>query len=271
MTDEEKQPQEEKKPKERKKRKGKPRAHGTGGLFYREDRKEWVAQIVLGNGKIKQVYRKKQEDAAEILNQMLYEYRRGTLVTEKDQTVKQHFEHWLEDHKSKVHLSTYLQYCRHVKKHILPTLGHLSLQRLAARDIDTLYARKLEEGLSPSSIEDIHMALKQAVRWQLVARNVSFDVTPLRETQPNRRRALTPEQAQQLLVAAKGHRLEAMITLVLATGMRRGELLALRWQDIVFNRSAYTSGVQSFACRVNIARRTRKQPAGNVGSPYHNS
>jgi len=240
MTDEEKQSNKEKQPKERKKRKGKPRAHGTGGLFYREDRKEWVAQIALGNGKIKQVYRKKQEDAAEILNQMLYEYRRGTLVTEKDQTVKQHFEHWLEVHKSKVRLSTYLQYCRHVKKHILPMLGHLSLQRLAARDIDTLYARKLEEGLSPSSIGDIHMiihmALKQAVRWQLVARNVSDDVTPPRETRPNRRQALTPQQAQQLLEAARGHRLEAMITLALATGMRRGELLALRWQDIDFQQ-----------------------------------
>ena len=229
---------EEQQPKERKQRKRRRRAYGSGSLFYRPDRKRWVAQIILEEGRTRQRYFKTQEAAADALNEMLYELKRGMLVTEKDQTVRQHFERWLEVHKTKVRWSSYLQYCRHVRKHILPILGHLSLQRLTARDIDALYARKLEAGLSPSSIGDIHMiihmALKQAVRWRLITRNVSDDVTPPRETQPNRRQALTPEQAQELLEAAKGHRLEAMITLALATGMRRGELLALRWQDIEY-------------------------------------
>jgi integrase len=102
----------------------------------------------------------------------------------------------------------------------------------------------MEEGLSSSRIGALHtvifMALQQAVRWRLIARNVSEDVSLPHDTHPHERRILTPEQAQKLLDAAKGHRLEAMLTLALATGMRRGELLALRWQDIDFkNKSVY--------------------------------
>ena len=118
----------------------------------------------------------------------------------------------------------------------------LSLQRLSARDLDALYARKLEEGLSPIRIRSIHivirMALKQAIRWRLISRNVSDDVSPPRDTQPHERQTLTPEQARKLLAAAKGHRLEAILTLALATGMRRGELLALRWKEIDFERKS---------------------------------
>ena len=125
----------------------------------------------------------------------------------------------------------------------------------SARDIDTLYVHKLEEGLAPATIEVIHrvvkMALKQAVRWRLITRNVCEDVTPPRETQSRERQIVTPEQAQQLLAAAKGHRLEALITLTLATGMRRGELLALKWQDIEFKQR-----------RLHVRRSANRLPGG---------
>src|SRR6516162_5541071 len=125
--------QEENKPPERKKRKRGRRAYGTGSVFQRKDRKgkQWVAQLILEQGKIKQRYFQTQEEAAQALNEMLYEQRHGTLITEKDQTVKQHFERWLELHKTKIRGSTYLRYQSLVKKHILPTLGRFSLQKLS--------------------------------------------------------------------------------------------------------------------------------------------
>jgi len=255
--DKEHQPEEKKQPKERKQRKRGKRAHGTGSIFRRPERKgkQWVAQIVLDNGKTRQRYFNTEGEAADALNEMLYELRHGTIITEKDQTVKQHFEHWLEVHKSKIRFSSYLRYRVTLDKHIFPALGHLSLQQLSARDIDTLYVRKLEEGLAPATIEVIHrvikMALKQAVRWRLLTRNVCEDVTPPRETQSHERQIVTPEQAQQLLAAAKGHRLEAMITLTLATGMRRGELLALKWQDIEFKQK-----------RLHVRRSANRLPGG---------
>ena len=102
MTEEEKQ---------RKERKHRRRAYGSGSIFQRKDRKgkQWIAQIILENGKILQKYCKSQEEAGEVLNEMLYEQRHGTLISEKDQTVKQHFEHWLEVHKTKIRWSTYLR------------------------------------------------------------------------------------------------------------------------------------------------------------------
>jgi integrase len=173
---------------------------------------------------------------------MLYEQKQGTLITEKDQTVKQHAERWLEVHKTRIRLSTYLGYRTIVRKHILPTLGHLTLQKLSVRDLDALYARKLEEGLSPGRVRAIHMVLrmilKQAIRWRLLVRNVSDNVSPPRDSQPHERQTLSPQQAQKLLTAAKWHRLEALITVALATGMRRGELLALRWKDIDFEQKS---------------------------------
>ena len=80
---------------------------------------------------------------------------------------------------------------------------------------------------------DCFKALDTAVKWNLIARNVCDLVSPPHaagfEIKP-----LDAEQAQQLLMAARGHPQEALFVLALATGMRRGELLALKWQDINF-------------------------------------
>ena len=253
MTDKEKQPQTAKR-----KGKGKTRRHGSGSVFRRPDRKgkQWVAQIVLENGKTRQRYFKTQAEADQALNEMLYEQRQGTLITEKDQTVKQHIERWLAVHKTKIRYSTYLTYRSAVDKHILPAFGHLTLRKLTTQDLDLFYARKVEEGLSSSRVSALHtvisMALQQAVRWRLIARNVAEDVSLPRDSRPRERQALTLEQAQELLDAAKGHRLEAMLTLALATGMRRGELLALRWRDIDFHNKS-----------ISIQRSVSRLPGGH--------
>jgi hypothetical protein len=105
MTEEEKQPEEKKQPKERKKRKrGGRRAHGTGSVFQLLDRKgkQWVAQILLENGKTRQRYFWIQAEAADALNEMFYEQKRGMLATSSKQTLKQFLEYWVEVHKSKI-------------------------------------------------------------------------------------------------------------------------------------------------------------------------
>src|SRR5215467_1895209 len=130
MTDEEKQS------KEHKKRKRGRRAHGTGSVFQRIDRKgkQWVAQLVLENGKTRQRYFWTQAEAADALNEMLYEQKRGMLATGPKQTVKQYLEDWLE----------------HVQGKSAKTIHHI-------------------HGV-------LHKALAQAVRWRLVSRNVCDDV-----------------------------------------------------------------------------------------------
>lgn len=85
MTEKVERSQEEQKSQKRKRRKRGRRAHGTGSIFQRTDRKgkQWVAQMNLDYGKTRQRYFNTQEEAADALNEMLYEQKRGTLVTEK--------------------------------------------------------------------------------------------------------------------------------------------------------------------------------------------
>jgi len=90
MTKQEKQPQEENKPKKRKRR-GR-RAPGTGSVFQRGDRKgkQWIAQLILEDGKPMQRYFNTEAEAANALKDMLYEQKRGMLATGPQQTMKQY-------------------------------------------------------------------------------------------------------------------------------------------------------------------------------------
>jgi integrase len=126
-------------------------------------------------------------------------------------------------------------YRRLLKNHILPALGHLPLSRLTPQHVQAFYADKLKAGLSPRTVQImhalLHKALENAVRWRLVPRNICEDVSSPRATRYEMQ-SLTMDQAQRLMEAARGHRFEVLLLLALVTGMRRGELLSLRWKDI---------------------------------------
>lgn len=111
-------------------------------------------------------------------------------------------------------------------------------RRLAELDrghLDRLYHQRLAAGLSPTTVRHVqailHRVLEQAVRWGVVARNVADLVDPPRRAQRDMR-PLDAVQVRRLLDAAHGDRLEAIFVLAVTTGMRRGELLALRWRGV---------------------------------------
>ena len=192
--------------------------------------------ITLENGKRKYFYGKTEKEVLKKVRQAIYERDQGTLATGPQQTVKQLLEYWLEKvHKFHIRVSTYEEYAALIRKHIVPIIGHLRLQKLTAQHIHSLYAQKLEEGLSSARVRGIHAvlhsALKYAVRTNLVARNVS-DMVGLPSIQKHEMQPLEPGQAQALLEKVSEHGLGALLTVALATGMRQGELLALRWQDV---------------------------------------
>lgn len=130
---------------------------------------------------------------------------------------------------------TWNRYELAVRLHIAPAIGKVKLARLDAATIQRLYSQKLKEGLAPSTVTHMHSvlhgALKVALRLGLVARNVSELVTAPRG-RAKEMHTLDPQQARQLLQAARGERLEAIYVLALTTGMRLGELLALQWKDL---------------------------------------
>ena len=101
--------------------------------------------------------------------------------------------------------------------------------------LHAFYRQKLDEGSAPGTVRLIHAALRRAlsdaVKRGLVARNVATLVSPPR-IERYEAQTLTAEQAEQLLEAARGSRLDTLLIMALTTGMRRGELLALRWDDV---------------------------------------
>lgn len=213
------------------------RGNGEGTLYHRKDGR-WSAIITVEGGKRKTFYGKTRKEVQEQLKKALFEQQKGMLVTAPQQKVEHFLRHWLEEtHKPSVRLRTYERYEEILRLHLIPGIGHHQLQKLSPQHLQTFYKKKLEEGLSPTTVVNfhnlLHKALETAVRWNLVSRNVCTLVTPPRrghyEIQP-----LSIEQVQQLQAAAHDHRLEALFLLALGTGMRRGEIMGLKWQDIDF-------------------------------------
>jgi integrase len=214
------------------------RANSEGSIYRRKSDGKWVASITLDDGKRKVFYGKTQKEVKDKLAKVRSEQEQGTLITAPEQTVAQFLNDWLENtQKESVRARTYERYEEIIRLHIVPVLGRHQLQKLTAQHLQAFYTRKRKEGLSPTTItvfhSVLHKALDCAVKWSLVPRNVCELVSP-----PRRARfevqTLTAEQIQKLLETARGHSMEALFCLALATGMRRGELMALKWQDIDF-------------------------------------
>ncbi len=214
------------------------RGNGEGSIYRRNDGR-WVGEITIEGRKRKFVYGKTRKEVQEKLQAALQEKQQGMVSTgTARQTLGQFLTDWVENsQKQNVRPRTYERYEEIVRLHIVPVLGHHRLQKLSAQHVQAFYTHKLNEGLAATTVgcfhNVLHKALDAAVKWGLVPRNVCDLVSPPRrkqfEFQP-----LSVEQVHQLLEAARGHYMEALFKLALATGMRRGELLALKWQDINF-------------------------------------
>jgi integrase len=127
-----------------------------------------------------------------------------------------------------------INYEHYARLHLMPTLGKISLARLTPQHVQRLYADKLASGKAPTSVNHmagvLHHALNDAVRVNLIPRNVTELVDPPRVSE-REMLVYPPDQARVFLQAAQGHRLEALFTLWITTGMRQGESLALKWAD----------------------------------------
>jgi integrase len=211
------------------------RANQEGSVYKRKDGR-WVASIVLENGKRKSIYCKTQQEAIKAVRKANQDKDQGVLLSGEDQTLDTFLTSWLQDTiKNKVRARTHERYCELLQLHVLPILGKVQLQKLLPQHLQKLYNQKLEEGYAPQTVKHIHRvlhrALGDALRWQLVVRNVCDAVDPPRVPKKEMQ-ALTGEQALQFLEAAAGDPLEALYVLALTTGMRQGELLGLKWEDL---------------------------------------
>lgn len=243
MTDQRQQQQPAEQPVKKRQQKPKGRAHGEGSVFERKtgDRtKPFVAQVSLGDGRKKVVgYYATRQEAMVAKNKALQEIEQLKRMKTSRQTLGEYLEYWFEHvHRLSVRLSTYVQHRSILDSHILPALGHIPIQKLTARDVQQFVSR-LQDHLVAGRVKSIytllHKALRHAVNEDILASNVCDRVILPRE-ETSERPVLNPSQAQKLVQAAKGSQFETLLIVALTTGLRHGELRALKWQDIDFDR-----------------------------------
>jgi len=164
----------------------------------------------------------------------------ATTSAEADASVATYLERWLRHIRARVRTVTFEGYESLIRRHALPHVGALALTDVTALRIQELYADLLEApggatGLSAGSVLNLHLVLTQAfgqaVRWGLLPANPTAGAQPPRPRRPARI-VVDPALLQRLLEVVEGSSLEAPVAVAAATGMRRGEILALRWSDL---------------------------------------
>jgi integrase len=218
----------------------------------------WVVHTTWNEGgrrrQSKRSFRTKQA-AKDELTRFLGAHQRGGFVAPSRTTLADSVEPWLAALANQGRKpSTLHGYRRTLTNHVLPALGDIPLQELRAADLDALYAELLRSGrrggggLSMSSVHHVHAALNKllndAERTGLVTRNVARlasapSLTTARARAPEMT-VWTPNELARFLEAIEGNRNAAMFRLLALTGLRRGELVALRWSDLDLTRRTMT-------------------------------
>jgi integrase len=232
--------QQHEQPEKKRQRKSRSRSRGEGSVFERKGegrKKPWVAQVTV-NGKPKPIgYFKTQSEAIAAKNKALRELEQGTWVDSSRQTLAEYLDYWLEHvHKPAIEPNTYTSDRSALKRRIIPGLGHIQMQKLTVRHIQMFYSDLLtKEKLAPSSVcfshRVLHVALEHAVHEGLVARNVCEDVKLPRQKK-REQQVLSLEQASEFWTAVENNQMKTIVMLAVTTTLRRGEVLALHWQDI---------------------------------------
>lgn len=150
-------------------------------------------------------------------------------------TTADHLRDWLAEVSQSIKADTARGYSIHIEKWIVPVIGSVPLTDLTPRSIRLVRDHVIAEGRSPRTAAGVLLtlrsALRQAVNDGLISRNVADSVKPPRKL-TRLAVATTPDDAKAIIAAFAGHRLEALVTVAIGTGLRQGELLGLRWRDL---------------------------------------
>ena len=241
------------------------RANGDGTVYQRKDGRWEAAGYVLAPGDTRKrihVYGTTRKDALAQLTEKIATSNRGIPAPTAQGSVAAFLTYWLETVAvHRLRENTHTRYTACVRLYLNPGLGRKKLAKLTAKDVRTWLdqlrttcqcctcgldtARQqpqccaigtcCRKRLSPLTLAYVHSVLKSAlehaVREEEIPRNVARNVR-MGTPRPRRFEPLTAEEARTFLAATSGHRLSALFELALRTGLRKGELLGLRWEDL---------------------------------------
>ena len=260
------------------------RANGDGTVYQRKDGRWEAAGYVLATGDTRKrirVYATTRKDALAQLTEKIATSNRGIPAPTAQGSVAAFLTYWLESVAvHRLRENTHTRYTAVVRLYLLPGLGKKKLAKLTAKDVRTWLdqlrttcqccTRGLDTArnqpkccavgtccrrrLSALTLAYVHSVLKSAlehaVREEEIPRNVARNVR-MGTPRPRRFEPLTAEEARAFLTATDGHRLSALFELALRTGLRKGELLGLRWEDL--DLASGTASIRRTLQRTNSA------------------
>lgn len=261
----------------------KQRKRGTGSLRLRSDGR-WEGRMVIGYDdkglpKTKNVLAKTKAECEKKLKALLSEKKESELqASQQNMTVAQWLDFWYQTYKKpNLRPNTQMSYERRLYQHIIPNLGPIPLNKLTTGDIQQFYAalkqngrllrqEQYGDGLSDQTVRGIHTtfhaALDKAVSEKIIPRNPSV-FCRLPSAKAREMQVLAPEEIQRLLIQAKEDGYFELLLLELSTGLRRGEICALQWDDLNFNTGELQVKQQVHRVKGNLVVSEPKTKASN--------
>jgi integrase len=259
------------------------RGNGEGSIYQREVDGRWFGSIVVGfdtkgRQKRRTVSAKSRREVVSKLTKLQRDISDGLSPQLESISLAQLLSRWHEDVLPRqVKESAQQHYWSIARVHLIPILGAKKLSALTTLDVDSLLAAKARQGCSPSTVRRIRavlcQAIDQGVRWGYVTRNVAKLSRSPKLTR-NEGRTMSPQQVRIFLSALSGHPHESLYALMLATGLRRGEALGLRWVDydeefgtlqVCRQLQRLASGLVAVETKTTTSRRSVNLPRGIVG------
>jgi integrase len=200
--------------------------------------------VVLNMGKDPSTGKRKQQwvsvkgtkkEAEKRLSEMLHQIDTGSFMKPGKTTVADFLERWLEDYRPNLSPRSQERYRQVVRKHLIPNIGTIVLTQLKPEHLQKLYTSMQNNDLSAGTVayvhNVIHVALKTALEWGLIVRNPADAVSTPR-VRRTEMQTWNEQEIGQFLEAAKSTPYYALFYTALFTGMRRSELLGLKWSDV---------------------------------------